>query len=294
MLRGGSRARGPDCKALGMPDHAIPANDVTLALSDDGAGIPVVLLHGLTASRHYVVMGSQTLQRGGHRVVAYDARGHGASSPAPVPEAYRYEELTADLAAVLDALGIERAVLAGASMGAHTALRLALEQPERVAAIAVITPGYDPVEFDDPQRLARWDALADALRDGGIDAFVEAFGLQRLPAAWRDTLTTVMRQRLARHQHLDALVDALRAVPRSRPFADLHALEQIECPAVVVARRDDADPGHPLALGEAYAELLPRGRLLVEDPGSSPLAWQGGRLSKVIAELATQADLARR
>jgi pimeloyl-ACP methyl ester carboxylesterase len=246
MLRGGSRARGPDCKALGMPDHAIPANDVTLALSDDGAGIPVVLLHGLTASRHYVVMGSQTLQRGGHRVVAYDARGHGASSPAPVPEAYRYEELTADLAAVLDALGIERAVLAGASMGAHTALRLALEQPERVAAIAVITPGYDPVEFDDPQRLARWDALADALR----------------------------------------------AVPRSRPFEDLHALEEIECPAVVVASRDEADPGHPLALGEAYAELLPRGRLLVEEPGSSPLAWQGGRLSKVIAELATQADLA--
>jgi len=277
-----------------MSVQTIRAGDVTLALTDDGAGIPVVLLHGLTASRRYVVMGSQALQRGGHRVVAYDARGHGSSSPAPAPEAYRYEELTADLAAVLDALGLERAVLAGASMGAHTALRLALEQPERVAGIAVITPGYDPVEFDDPRRLARWDALSDALRDGGIDAFVEAFGLQRLPEAWRDTLATVMRQRLARHEHPDALADALRAVPRSRPFGDLHALEEIECPAVVVASRDEADPGHPLALGEAYAELLPRGRLLVEEPGSSPLAWQGGRLSKVIAELAARADLARR
>jgi pimeloyl-ACP methyl ester carboxylesterase len=276
-----------------MPEHSISAGDVTLAVADDGAGIPVVLLHGLTASRGYVVMGSQALQRAGHRVVAYDARGHGASSPAPAPDAYRYEELTADLAAVLDALGIERAVLAGASMGAHTALRLALEQPERVAAVAVITPGYDPVTFDDPRRLARWDALADALRDGGIDAFVEAFGLQRLPEAWRGTLATVMRQRLAKHEHPDALVDALRAVPRSRPFADLHALEEIECPAVVVASRDEADPGHPLVLGETYAELLPRGRLLVEEPGSSPLAWQGGRLSKVIAELAAQADLAR-
>ena len=277
-----------------MSVQTIRAGDVTLALTDDGAGIPVVLLHGLTASRRYVVMGSQALQRGGHRVVAYDARGHGSSSPAPAPEAYRYEELTADLAAVLDALGLERAVLAGASMGAHTALRLALEQPERVAGIAVITPGYDPVEFDDPRRLARWDALSDALRDGGIDAFVEAFGLQRLPEAWRDTLATVMRQRLSRHEHPDALADALRAVPRSRPFGDLHALEEIECPAVVVASRDEADPGHPLALGEAYAELLPRGRLLVEEPGSSPLAWQGGRLSKVIAELAARADLARR
>jgi pimeloyl-ACP methyl ester carboxylesterase len=275
-----------------MSDQSIRAGDVTLALSDDGTGIPVVLLHGLSASRRYVVMGSQALQRGGHRVVAYDARGHGSSSPAPSPDAYGYEELAADLAAVLDALGIERAVLAGASMGGHTALRLALEQPERVAAIAVITPGYDPVGFDDPRRLARWDALADALRDGGIDGFVETFALERLPAAWRDTVATVMRQRLARHEHLAAVADALHAVPRSRPFEDLHALEEIECPAVVVASRDEADPGHPLALGEAYAELLPRGRLLVEEPGSSPLAWQGGRLSKVIADLVTQADLA--
>jgi pimeloyl-ACP methyl ester carboxylesterase len=273
-----------------MPDLALAAGDVTLAVSDDGAGIPVVLLHGLSASRRYVVMGSQALQRGGHRVVAYDARGHGASSPAPAPAAYRYEELTADLVAVLDELGIERAVLAGASMGAHTILRLALEQPERVAALAVITPGYDPTEIDDPARLARWDALSDALRHGGIDAFVEAFGVQRMPEKWRGTIATVLRQRMAVHEHLDAVADALHATPRSRPFADLHALEQIECPAVVVASRDEADPGHPLALGEAYAELLPRGRLLVEEPGASPLAWQGGRVSKVIAQLAAEAD----
>ena len=91
-----------------MPDDAIHAGDVTLAFSDDGAGLPVVLLHGLTASRRYVVMGSNALQRSGHRVVAYDARGHGASSPAPAPDAYHYGDLTADLVAVLDALGHAR------------------------------------------------------------------------------------------------------------------------------------------------------------------------------------------
>jgi pimeloyl-ACP methyl ester carboxylesterase len=274
-----------------MPEQAIAAADVTLAVSDDGAGIPVVLLHGLSASRRYVVMGSHALQRAGHRVVAYDARGHGASSPAAAPEAYGYEELTADLVAVLDALEIERAVLAGVSMGAHTILRLALERPERVAALAVITPGYEPVEFDDPRRLARWDALSDALRDGGIDGFVQAFGVQRLPAQWRDTIATVMRQRLALHEHPEAVADALRATPRSRPFADLHGLEEIECPAVVVGSRDEADPGHPLATAEAYAELLPDAHLVVEEPGASPLAWQGGRLSKVICELAARADV---
>ena len=48
----------------------------------------MILLHGLTATHRYVVMGSRALERGGHRVVAYDARGHGASAPAPDPAAY--------------------------------------------------------------------------------------------------------------------------------------------------------------------------------------------------------------
>ena len=106
---------------------------VRLSVEEAGEGIPVVLLHGLTATRRYVVMGSRALERSGHRVIAYDARGHGQSTPAPAADAYGYDELAADLAAVLDELEVERAVLAGASMGAHTALRLALDAPERVA-----------------------------------------------------------------------------------------------------------------------------------------------------------------
>ena len=78
-------------------------------------------------------------------------------------------------------------------------------------------------------------------------------------------------------------------MPRSQPFAGWDELAGIDVPAVVVASRDDADPGHPYAVGEAYAERIPGARLLSEDPGSSPLAWQGSRLSKVIAEVAAQA-----
>jgi len=177
-----------------MPEREIAAAaGVTLAADDNGDGIPVVLLHGLTASRRYVVMGSHALQRAGHRVIAYDARGHGASSPAAAPDAYRYADLGADLGAVLDAFELERVLLAGVSMGAHTSLRLALEQPERVAALAIITPGYDPVAHHDEQRLARWDALGEALRSDGIDGFVAAFGSARVPERFRDTIATVMR-----------------------------------------------------------------------------------------------------
>ncbi|MEA2195177.1 MAG: hypothetical protein QOG42_1611 [Solirubrobacteraceae bacterium] len=274
-----------------MADLPIDAGEgVTLAATDDpGQGTAVVLLHGLTAARRYVVMGSGALQRAGHRVVAYDARGHGSSSPPRDGAAYGYDALTGDLACVLDELGIERAVLAGVSMGAHTCLALALEQPERVAGVVAITPGFDPVEYDDPARLARWDALSAALREGGIEGFAEAFGVQRIPERWRTSVGRALRQRMAVHEHLDAVADALRRVPRSAPFEDLHALEQIECPALVVGSRDEADPGHRLEVARRYAELLPAGRLVVEEQGASPLAWQGGRVSKLIAEVAARA-----
>jgi pimeloyl-ACP methyl ester carboxylesterase len=104
----------------------VDAAGASLSAEVAGEGTPVVLLHGLTATRRYVVMGSKTLERDGHEVIAYDARGHGRSGPAPSPDAYGYGELAADLGAVLDAAGVERAVLAGASMGAHTLVRFAL------------------------------------------------------------------------------------------------------------------------------------------------------------------------
>jgi 3-oxoadipate enol-lactonase len=270
-----------------MAEFTIDSGGVALAGEEAGEGTPVVLLHGLTATRRYVVMGSKALERDGHRVIAYDARGHGASAPAPAPDAYDYPALANDLQAVLDDREIERAVLAGASMGAHTLIAFALQHPERVAALAVITPAYDPDDNDDEQRLARWDSLSDGLRDGGVDGFVEAYGEPKVPEKWRDTVLKVVRQRLSAHEHPDALADALRAVPRSRPFHAWSDLERLDAPTVVVASRDDADPEHPFAVGERYAELIPGARLRSEDEGESPLAWQGSKLSHVIAELAS-------
>jgi pimeloyl-ACP methyl ester carboxylesterase len=101
----------------------IRSGAVTLSGEQAGDGPAVVLLHGLTATRRYVVMGSRLLERSGYRVVAFDARGHGLSSPAERAAAYGYELLTDDLSAVLDALGLARAIIAGASMGAHTLVR---------------------------------------------------------------------------------------------------------------------------------------------------------------------------
>jgi pimeloyl-ACP methyl ester carboxylesterase len=250
-----------------------------LDVHDDGEGTAVVLLHGLTATHRYVVMGSRALERSGHRVIAYDARGHGRSEPA---EPYDYPSLARDLERVLDERGIDRAVLAGASMGAHTLLRFALDHPERAAALVVITPAYEPAEF--PGDLERWDALAEGFERGGVEGFVEAYG--PITGPWAETTEKVLRQRMSLHEHPGAVAQALRQVPRSRPFESLDELGALRMPVTVVASRDEADPGHPLSVGEAYARTIPGARLVTEDADSSPIAWQGGQLSRVIAEAA--------
>src|SRR5262245_30697902 len=118
------------------------AGSVALAGDDVGEGTPLVLLHGLTATRRSVVQGSRHLPRHGYRLISYDARGHGESSPAPSPADYEYEDLLEDLEAVLEEFGLERAVLVGSSMGAATAMAFALRHPERVPALVEITPAY--------------------------------------------------------------------------------------------------------------------------------------------------------
>lgn len=272
-----------------MAELTVTRDDVSLSGDDTGDGPPIVLLHGLTATRRYVVMGSTALVRSGHRVVAYDARGHGRSEPARLTTDYGYATLGQDLEAVLDGAGVDRAVLAGASMGAHTLLWLALNRPERVSGLVVITPAFDPETADDPARLAHWDALSAGLRDGGIDGFLDVYGEPRVPERMRDTVTTVIRQRLSLHAHPDAVADALAAVPRSHPFAAIAELEAIAVPTTVVVSNDVADPEHPRAVGEAYVTVIPGAQLVTDEPGRSPVAWQGSQLSRVIAEVAARA-----
>src|SRR3954453_5657277 len=99
---------------------------VRLSGERSGSGVPVVLLHGLTATRRYVLMGSRYLSRAGAELVGYDARGHGQSSPAPDAAAYEYADQVDDLAVVIASVGTP-VVLVGNSMGAATAVAYALE-----------------------------------------------------------------------------------------------------------------------------------------------------------------------
>jgi len=259
-----------------------------------GEGPPVVLCHGITATRRSVVHGSRRLERGGNTVIAYDARGHGESDPAPAGRGYGYSELVDDLEAlVAEEVDEGSFVLAGHSMGAHTAVSYALLHPDRVAGLVAIGPTYTGTIV--AESLEYWDGLAAALEEGGVDGFVDCIDrAQGIDPAWRASVLRFTRERMLRHRHLDALVVALREVPRSRPFETFDELQRLELPALVVASHDAADPGHPYDIAAAYCDRLPRARLVSEAKGQSPLAWQGGRLSREIASFCAEPAVAAR
>jgi pimeloyl-ACP methyl ester carboxylesterase len=282
-------------ESLDPSPFEVERDGVQLSGEEVGEGSPVVLLHGITATRRYVLHGSLALVRKGYRQISYDARGHGVSSPAPEGSGYGYEELTADLGAVAaETAGGARPVLVGHSMGCHTAAAYALEHADEVAAVVLEGPVTLGLPASD-ERLAYWDGLADGLERDGLEGFMEAYerGLDTDPA-WTETALRITRERMQLHRHPDALARALREVSRSVPFEGLDELETLDVPALVVASYDEADPGHPYAVAEAWAERLPNARLVSEEPGKSPLAWQGGRLSRVIADFLDEPRIVER
>ena len=274
----------PGVTAFEVPALALGGETVVLRGDQSGEGTPLVLLHGLTATRRNVVQGSRHLLRRGVRLIGYDARGHGESERAPHAAEYEYGDLVRDLDSVLEWLGLERLVLAGSSMGAATALSWALENPDRVAALVQITPAFDGSPRTGHDQLEAWERLAEGLERDGIDGFLAAAGHERLPERWREAADLATRQRLERHRDLAGVADALRVVPASTPFDGLERLEGLDVPVLVVGTRDEADPLHPLAVAQEYAERLPRGELVTEDEGDTPLAWQGARLSRAIGD----------
>ncbi len=246
-----------------------------------GDGPPIVLAHGLSATRRNVVQGSRALIRRGYRLIAYDARGHGSSSPGP---RYEYADLVEDLEAVLEHVELDRTALVGSSMGAATTMAFALEHPARVPALVQITPAYTGYARTGDVDADSWERMASALESGGVDAFVDVAQPRGLPEKWREVAREATRQRMERHEHPDAVARALRELPSSIAWKGLEPLEHLDIPVLIVGSRDDADTLHPLGVAEEYARRLPHAELVVEDKGSSPLAWQGARLSHAIGD----------
>ncbi len=144
--------------------------DIEIFYKDEGEGTPVLAIHGHTLDHRIwddVVPG---LLEAGLRVIRPDLRGHGRST---MPgSGYHVSHHAADMRAVLDAAGVERAVVAGFSLGGAIALELALESPERVAGVALIAPVMPDRPFE-PAFMENIRQVARVARAEGIRAAME-------------------------------------------------------------------------------------------------------------------------
>jgi 3-oxoadipate enol-lactonase len=263
-----------------------------------GEGPAIVLCHGITATRNQLLHGSLALPRAGYEVITFDARGHGESEPAPEGSGYGYPELVADLEAVVaQTVGEKPFILGGHSWGSQVAAAYALAHSERVAGLIEIGPVYaGPIEDAEAIRSvqAQWDERADGLEQGGVEGFLEVIDRQGIDPDWREAVLRFTRERMLLHRHPEAVAQAMREVACSKPFESMEELESLDIPALVVASHDVADPGHPYAVAEAYAQRLPESRFISEDEGEPPLAWRGGLLSREIASFAAEPEVAER
>jgi pimeloyl-ACP methyl ester carboxylesterase len=176
----------------------VQVGNLAVAVTDVGAGSPVVLLHGFACGKRMWFHQIRAL-RNRFRVIAYDQRGHGQTDAPAAATDYSAAHLARDLVGVLDALKIERAAIVGFSLGGGPALALAASKPERVSRLVLADVGAgadDPVKIESMAR--QWGAL---IAQGKVDELVGEM--------LRSELFKVYARRNARRrEHMAALIRA--------------------------------------------------------------------------------------
>lgn len=232
--------------------------EVTLAYEITGAGPRLVWCHGLGSCR----AGDRDVidALANHfTVLAFDARGHAESPPVVDEMSYTYAALSRDLRALLDHVGWDRTILAGASMGAGAAVRVAMEEPARVSALIMARPGSAGGPANERLQLL-FRLGGEAVRTGGWDAAVDF--LLAIPevnarvAEDRSRLET-LRAEWSRHDE-KSIAAALIGIPASAPLTPELDPATITAPVLVIPGNDSI---HPRAAGEEIVRIIPGARL---------------------------------
>ncbi|MGW4894321.1 alpha/beta fold hydrolase [Kitasatospora sp. NPDC004240] len=256
-----SRTATPATRHLDLPGGRLAFDD-----TEHGEGLPVVLLPGMLDSRAAYRHLHPLLVAAGRRVITMDLRGFGESSI--VWDDYSPAAIAGDVLALLDHLGIERAVLAGSSYTGASVVRAAGDAPERVAGIVLLDAFIENL----PPNLAQRTLVR------ALGALVE-----RAPAFWGFYLRK-MAFPGPRPADLDAyvagLVAALRTPGRrtaTRGYTHGNSAPEgwtaaVRCPALVIMGSKDPDFPKPELVADRQAAALNARKVMIEGAGHYPMA----------------------
>jgi pimeloyl-ACP methyl ester carboxylesterase len=242
-----------------------------------GAGIPFLLVHGLSSNRRLWEGSATRLHELGHPVATVDLRGHGRSDKPD--DGYDFATMGADLLQVLDAVGFETAVLAGQSTGGNIVVDVAARAPDLVAGVA----GIDGGALELVRQFPDWELCREALRPpalaGTPAARIEGW-MRRAHPAWADW---AIEASMANFEHLpdgtirpwlslDNHLRILRSLWEHRPSA---VIPKLDVPVLLVmAGTDDDWALQKRSIGDELAALSGRVRVEWFSPGDHDLHAQ--------------------
>jgi pimeloyl-ACP methyl ester carboxylesterase len=225
-----------------------------IAYADWGDGDQVlVLMHGLMMNRHMYDHLAPEMESRGVRVITVDLLGHGASDKPHDMRAYNMTAFADQLAALIEALELDRPVVGGTSLGANVSLELASRRPDIARGLFIEMP-----------------VLENALVVAGLIFLPALLGIRVAKPVLR-AVSAIANQIPRSNFLLDILLDWTRRDPEAseavlegilfgRTAPPREEREQIELPTLVIGHR--ADPLHPFSDSDMLAAELPEARLV--------------------------------
>lgn len=218
------------------------ADGVRLHYEESGRGVPVVFVHEFAGDRRSFEPQVRFFSRS-HRCIAFDSRGYLPSDVPETPEAYGQDAAREDLRAVLDGLGLERAHIVGHSMGAYTALHVAIRYPERCLSVAAIGCGWGSRPGQRDERAALCEDLARMFREEPMAEAAARYARQpmRKPFEAKDPRGFAeFEKALADHSAAGLALTMSRVQGRRPTLWDLEEpLSRLETPLLVMVGDED-------------------------------------------------------
>ena len=251
----------------------------------------LIMAHGLMGSVALMKQFSEhpeAIAARGLHVVAYDARGHGRSGYTTRKSDYHWSSLADDMRGLMQALAIERASVYGGSMGAGTALTLALAHPESVDKLLLMSPPPFGAQLRTARRYFGAIAYLYQLFGSSLTARI-IMATPQAKAAQRQSPANNLRAFFA-SQRRAAVVPAIRGLVFDSPALPTERFPEIAQPTLILTHPDD--PIHPLVSGELMHERMPHARLAVA-PTAGYWQEQPDALTHIIASFVKDEPIAQ-